>query len=93
MLTLHLQAKASIDSLNADSNSLAILPVDYALVSEVRDVLRHHEIDTVISALNLQWPGAADSQINLIRAAAQSGSVKRFIPSEFNIDYHSPAEY
>jgi hypothetical protein len=69
-----------------------VLGVDYAVPSEVRRVLREYDINTVISALNLHWPGAAESQINLIRAAAESGVVKRFIPSEFNIDYSCSEE-
>ena len=53
-------------------------------------VLRENDVEVVISALLLEDEVAAQSQINLIRAAAQSGSVTKFIPSEYYIDFHAP---
>jgi hypothetical protein len=44
----------------------------------------------VISALLLADEEVAQAQINLIRAAAQSGTVTKFIPSEYYIDFHAP---
>lgn len=37
--------------------------------------------------MNLDWEAAALAQVQLVKSAAASGIVKRFIPSEFNIDY------
>ncbi|VUC36294.1 unnamed protein product [Clonostachys rosea] len=66
--------------------------IDYSSIDAISEILLKLEVDTVISALNLHWSGASDSQINLIRGAAASGVVTRFIPSEFNVDYHCPEE-
>lgn len=52
--------------------------------------MQRHSIDTVISVLNLDFEEISDAQINLIRGAAKSGVVKRFIPSDFNVDYSLP---
>ncbi|KAJ9136941.1 hypothetical protein NKR23_g9560 [Pleurostoma richardsiae] len=84
--------KPGIPPREVPENFPLVLGVDYAVPSEVRRVLREYDINTVISAMNLHWPGAAESQINLIRAAAESGVVRRFIPSEFNIDYSCSEE-
>jgi saccharopine dehydrogenase-like NADP-dependent oxidoreductase len=72
--------------------SIILHEVDYSDISELSAVLVRLQVDTVISALNLHWPGAAGAQINLIRAAAEAGVVKRFIPSEYNIDWNCPEE-
>ncbi len=52
--------------------------------------LQENNVEVVVSALLLVDEGAAQSQINLIRAAAQSGTVTKFIPSEYHIDFHAP---
>ncbi|CAI6097220.1 unnamed protein product [Clonostachys chloroleuca] len=49
--------------------------IDYSAVSAVSETLNNLQVDTVISTLNLHWPGASKSQINLIRGAAASGVV------------------
>ncbi|CAG9975623.1 unnamed protein product [Clonostachys byssicola] len=67
--------------------------IDYSVVSAVSETLKQLQADTVISTLNLHWPGASESQINLIRGAAASGVVSGFLPSEFNIDYNASEEY
>lgn len=43
--------------------------------------------------MNPPTPEVQGAQNNLIRAAAQSGTVRRFIPSEFGIDYSTDDEY
>lgn len=53
-------------------------------------MLQENNVDVVVSALLLVDEGVAQSQINLIRAAAQSGTVTKFIPSEYYIDFHTP---
>ncbi|KAL6246548.1 hypothetical protein RBB50_006786 [Rhinocladiella similis] len=65
-----------------------LVALDYDSPSKISDVLQQLHIETVISTLNLNWPGSPQSQLNLIQGSAQSGVVKRFIPSEFNIDYN-----
>ncbi|EGD97142.1 hypothetical protein TESG_04556 [Trichophyton tonsurans CBS 112818] len=64
--------------------------VDYDSVEEMRDVLKENNVEVVVSALLLSDESVAKSQINLIRAAAESGTVTKFIPSEYYIDFHSP---
>ena len=56
-------------------------------------VLQENNVEVVVSALLLLNEGVAQSQINLIRAAAQSGTVTKFIPSEYYIDFHAPIPY
>ena len=55
--------------------------------------LRGNEIHTAISTLSPPTPEVHSAQINLIRAAAQSGTVKRFAPSEWGIDLFSDDEH
>lgn len=69
-----------------------VVRVDYSSAEAISDTLKHLGVDTVVSALNLHWEACAQAQINLIRASAAMG-VKRFIPSEYNIDYKNPEEY
>ncbi|KEF63715.1 uncharacterized protein A1O9_01693 [Exophiala aquamarina CBS 119918] len=70
-----------------------LVVLDYENPESIREVLDRLQVDTVISTLNLNWPGSAQSQLNLIRGSAQSKLVKRFIPSEFNIDYNVSEEW
>lgn len=64
--------------------------VDYTNVEQVKQALQEHKVEVVVSALVLVDDASAEAQINLIRAAAQSGTVDRFIPSEYYIDFHVP---
>lgn len=61
--------------------------LDYSSVEDIASVLGRQEIETVISALNLDFEEIASAQVNLIRGASKAGTVKRFIPSDFNVDY------
>jgi len=63
------------------------LAIDYANTAGITEVLRKHNIDTVISALGLFSEDSAQAQLNLINAAIASKTVKTFIPSEFGIKY------
>ncbi|KAF7558186.1 hypothetical protein G7Z17_g127 [Cylindrodendrum hubeiense] len=66
---------------------LPLIQTDYSSEPEVAELLAKHNIHTVICTFALDFQAASDSQITLIRAADQASSVKRFIPSEFNVDY------
>ena len=73
-----------------DSNvpdGATVLELDYSEPEHIGQVLSSHGIDTVISVLNLDFEPISNAQINLIRGSALSGTVKRFIPSDFNVDY------
>ena len=56
----------------------------------MKHIFQENNVEVVVSALLLVDEGVARSQINLIRAAAQSGTVTKFIPSEYYIDFHAP---
>ena len=56
----------------------------------MKHVFQEHNVEVVVSDLLLVDEGVSQSQINLIRAAAQSRTVTKFIPSEYYIDFHAP---
>ncbi|KAI0540450.1 hypothetical protein GGR58DRAFT_130197 [Xylaria digitata] len=64
--------------------------VDYRDIEQIKHVLQENNVGVVVSGLLLADEGVAQSQINLIKAAAQSGTVTKFIPSEYYIDFHTP---
>nr|AQV04221.1 SwnN [Chaetothyriaceae sp.] len=66
------------------------IAVDYTDVEQMKRVLQENNVEVVVSALLLLDESIAQAQINLIRAAAQSGTVTKFIPSEYYIDFHAP---
>lgn len=55
--------------------------VDYANVAAVATALEQHNVHTVISAIQVANEEASAAEANLIKAAGQSSSVKRFIMS------------
>ncbi|RFU79992.1 nmra-like family [Trichoderma arundinaceum] len=60
-----------------------VVYADYSNVDSLTQLLDKHEIHTIISVLLIKTPEQRDAQLNLIRAAEKSSSVKRFTPSEF----------
>ncbi|ETS81350.1 hypothetical protein PFICI_06352 [Pestalotiopsis fici W106-1] len=68
------------------------LCVNYSNVDQISSTLRENDIQVVVSALVLLDEKTSDSQINLIRASAQSGTVSKFIPSEYHLDFHVPIQ-
>ncbi|USP76413.1 SwnN [Curvularia clavata] len=64
--------------------------VDYGSIDSIERIFQENNVEVVVSALLLTDQSASDSQINLIRAAARSSTVTKFIPSEYYIDFHSP---
>jgi saccharopine dehydrogenase-like NADP-dependent oxidoreductase len=72
------------------TNAFRRFALDYGNVDQIKHVLQENKVDVVVSCLVLVDEGSAQSQINLIRAAAQSGTVTRFIPTEYYIDFHAP---
>jgi nucleoside-diphosphate-sugar epimerase len=67
-----------------------VIETNYDDVASMKDLLKQHNIELVISALALFTKEGADSQMNLIRAAIDAGSVKRFIPSEWGVNNSQP---
>ncbi|OAQ61138.1 hypothetical protein VFPPC_02148 [Pochonia chlamydosporia 170] len=70
-----------------NSGSISTLTVNYDSVDDIETKLTSNNIDTVICCMSLNSEAENASQINIIRAAAKSPTVKRFAPSEFGIDY------
>ncbi|KAF2819351.1 nmrA-like family protein [Ophiobolus disseminans] len=64
-----------------------VLATDYSDTFNMTELLKKHNIEIVISALGLFSPESSQAQLNLINAAIASGTVKKFIPSEYGIKY------
>lgn len=62
-----------------------VLAVDYNNVAETAQLLASRKVEVVISTIHIMEEVASTAQINLIKAASQSGTVKRFIVSEWGI--------
>ncbi|KAL2679198.1 hypothetical protein Neosp_009962 [[Neocosmospora] mangrovei] len=56
---------------------------DYGDIGSLVEVLEENNIDIVISTINVESVGGCESQLNLIAAADQSKTTRRFIPSDF----------
>lgn len=61
------------------------VPVDYASVDSLVKALDQHNVNTVISTMNAI--GQVEPELNLIRAADEATSTKRFIPSIWGVPY------
>lgn len=64
---------------------LPVIAVDYDDVDALQAILEEHRIETVISALALHIIGVGKSQINLIKAAEQASTTKRFVTSTWAV--------
>ncbi|RYN40107.1 hypothetical protein AA0113_g377 [Alternaria arborescens] len=70
--------------------SVRVIEADYEDVASIKQSLQKHNVEVVISALALFTEESAKAQMNLIQAAIDSGSVKRFMPSEYGVNYSHP---
>jgi nucleoside-diphosphate-sugar epimerase len=70
--------------------SVPVIEANYDDVASMKEALKEHNVEVVISALALFVEESAKAQMNLIQAAIDSGTVKRFIPSEYGINYSHP---
>jgi hypothetical protein len=73
-----------------DTNGFKCFAVDYENVEQIEHVLEANNVAVVVSCLVLVDEASAQSQINLIRAAARTTTVDRFIPTEYYLDFHAP---
>ena len=64
-----------------------VIQTDYASVDALSEELAKRAVHTVLSAVSLDFDSPSEAQLKLIRAAAKTDCVKRFVPSEFNVDY------
>jgi predicted ATP-grasp superfamily ATP-dependent carboligase len=65
--------------------------VDYDDIPALVQQLEHHNVQTVICAIGMLGDACSEAQLNLIKAADQAHTVKRFITSEFG--YMTREEY
>ncbi|KAL4938807.1 hypothetical protein BDV06DRAFT_200119 [Aspergillus oleicola] len=79
-------ARSANDQLSS-TLEVPIIPVDYSNVESLSKVLDEKKIDTIISTVPISDASASESQLNLIEAAINASSTKRFIPSDFGIQY------
>lgn len=64
-----------------------VVAVDYGDVDATADLLKSHNVHTVISTVSVTDQSASDAQVNLIKAAAKSGTTKRFIVSGWGVNH------
>ncbi|KAL3419681.1 NmrA-like family protein [Phlyctema vagabunda] len=67
-------------------SDITVKVVDYSSPHSIAEVLRSNNIDTVISTMGVHSDEHFQSQLNAIEGAVESGTVKRFAPSEFAAD-------
>ncbi|KAJ4045867.1 hypothetical protein NW761_007883 [Fusarium oxysporum] len=65
----------------------AFVVVDYDDAEATAAVLKTRGVHTIISAIVIIDPSSSSSQVNLVRAAALSGTVRRFITSEWSVPH------
>ena len=66
---------------------LPVVQTDYSSEDSLLELLTAKNVNVVICALPMDSGVSCDAQLRLIRAADKSPSVKRFVPSEFNVEY------
>jgi hypothetical protein len=71
--------------------SVPVIAVDYGDPEKLTTILDQHKVELVISTILLTSDESSQSQLNIINAASNSKSVKRFIPSEYGT--HNKPEY
>lgn len=69
----------------ASDSVTGVIPTDYTNVETTAATLRENGVDTVVCAINVGDASSSEAQVNMIRAAASSGTVKRFIVSEWGV--------
>ncbi|KAF1358317.1 NAD(P)-binding protein [Lizonia empirigonia] len=77
-----LTRKAGSHAMASDS-TVPTFAVDYNDVDKLAYTLEEHEVHTVISTIVMYDPNAAQSERNVIAAAAKSSSTKRFVQSNW----------
>lgn len=72
-------------------SDIPYVQVDYDDIPALVQQLEHHNVQTVICAIGMLGDACSEAQLNLIKAADQAHTVKRFITSEFG--YMTREEY
>lgn len=66
-----------------------VIGTDYTNVEATAQIFRSNEVHTVLVTINVGDQSSSDAQIKLIEAANASGTVKRFVVSEWGV-IHKP---
>ncbi|KAI0155273.1 hypothetical protein GGR57DRAFT_464693 [Xylariaceae sp. FL1272] len=64
-----------------------LIQTDYSSEESLLKILEQKKVNVVISVFIMDNDAVSDAQLRLIRAADQCSSIRRFIPSEFNVEY------
>lgn len=65
--------------------NITYLNVDYNDVQGTGDALEGADVDTVVCAIGVATPDTNKAQLNLIKAAQQSKTTRRFVISSFDM--------
>ncbi|KAH7230678.1 uncharacterized protein BKA55DRAFT_696595 [Fusarium redolens] len=68
-------------------SSDTFVSVDYSDADSMAKVLHENKVHTIISALRVFDPASSEAESNLVKAAAQADSTKRFVASAWGIAY------
>ncbi|KAM0346543.1 hypothetical protein ACHAPY_011652 [Fusarium culmorum] len=71
----------------SSQSSDTFVSVDYSDADSMAKVLHENKVHTVISALRVFDPASSEAESNLVKAAAQADSTKRFVASAWGIAY------
>jgi hypothetical protein len=84
-----LQAEAVAERISPISGKVynPVIQSDYSSEAALANMLSNYQVEVVICTFTIHYQSAIDAQVRLIRAADQTPCVKRFLPSEFNVDY------
>lgn len=64
---------------------ITYLNTDYNDIQGTSDSLENADVDTVICAIGVATPDTNKAQLNLIKAAQQSKTTRRFVISSFDM--------
>ncbi|KAK8091382.1 phosphoserine aminotransferase [Apiospora kogelbergensis] len=66
-----------------------VAQTDYSSVDRLSELLTELKVEVIICAMTMDSDSVSDAQVQLIRAAERCPCVRRFVPSEFNVEYEA----
>ncbi|CAG9993152.1 unnamed protein product [Clonostachys byssicola] len=72
------------------NSALKVVGVDYSKPQELQDVLESYEVNTLISALQVNSPESGAAEIALVHAANACSTTRRFISSDWSMPINDP---
>ncbi|CAJ2507022.1 Uu.00g082080.m01.CDS01 [Anthostomella pinea] len=82
-----MQSDASRISPLTGEHYAPVIQTDYVSEDALVEQLTEKRVSVIVCAFIIDSDSASDSQLRLIRAADRCACVKRFIPSEYNVEY------